>query len=163
MRGASKTKKKEIYHPLETFAPFLQGERNKKERRVGKKRGRGMVQQGKTQEGEPKKNRSTIFVFWRYGTIWIQTCLDKNHLFFGKAGLYPNYLISPNQKTWYYKWLLNIEFLDWWDSGWICGIPGIRRFRHPTAHCGITVFLFVKSIGPPVPGVYHVHTDVHTH
>ena len=28
------------------------------------------------------------------------------------------------------------------DSGRICGILGIRRFRHPTAHCGIPAFSF---------------------
>jgi len=29
---------------------------------------------------------------------------------FCEAGLYPNYLISSKQKTWYYKLLLNAEF-----------------------------------------------------
>jgi len=32
---------------------------------------------------------------------------------------------------------------------YLCGIPGIQRFQHPTAPCGITAF-FLKCIVPPV-------------
>ena len=34
------------------------------------------------------------------------------------------------------------------DSGWICGILGIRRFRQPTARCGIHAFSFEVDRAP---------------
>jgi len=32
-------------------------------------------------------------------------------MIFVKSGLYPNYLTSSKQKTWYHKLLINAEFL----------------------------------------------------
>jgi len=73
-------------------------------------------------------------------TCWIR--------FFVKADLYPKYLISSEQRTWYHILLLISEFHTR-NSGRIrvCGILRIRQFRHPTV--GFPHFR-LKSLGPPV-------------
>jgi len=81
------------------------------------------------------------FLFWRCQIIWIQTCLDKKPNDFCQGrfvsklfDIFKTKNLVPQIIAHRWIWVL-------WDSGWICRIPGIRRIRHPTAHCGITAFL----------------------
>jgi len=108
-------------------------------------------------ENSARSNNLWYQVFC-FQIIWIQSCLDKNIRFFVKAGLYPNYLISSKQKTWYHKLLLNAEFS-------YCGIPegsvefsGFGDSDIPQPTVGFPHFC-LKSIGPPVAshGVAHSH------
>jgi len=75
---------------------------------------------------------------------------ESRRVIFVKAGLYPNYLISPKPKTWYHKLWLNVEFS-------YCGIRegsvGFLRFGDSDIPQTTVEFLHfrLKSIGPPVP------------
>jgi len=72
--------------------------------------------------------------------------------FFCRAGLHPNYLISSNQKTWYYKLLLNAEFPYCRIQDGSVGFWGLGDSDIPQPTVGLPHF-GVKSIGPPVIGL----------
>ena len=85
----------------------------------------------------------------RVAVVVFRVGLDQNHSLFLKAGLYPNYLISSKQKSWYHKSLLNPEIPH-------CGIQdgsvGFREFGDsnvPQPTVGLPHFC-LKFIGPPV-------------
>jgi hypothetical protein len=84
---------------------------------------------------------------------WVIICGTPKRMILVKTRLYSNCLISSSKPkklgTTNYSQVDQHWTFVLRDSGKICGIPGIWRFRHPTAHCGITVYR-LKSLGTPV-------------
>jgi len=84
----------------------------------------------------------TKFWFWKYQIIWIQTCLHKNYSLFCQGRLVCKLLDIFKTKNLVPQIIAHLWISVQWISGRICGILGIRRFWHPTAHCGIPAFSF---------------------
>ena len=79
--------------------------------------------------------------------------------FFVRAGLYPNYLISFEQKTWYHKLLLNAEFPYSGIQEGSVGLQGLGDSDIPQPTMGFPHFR-LKLIGPTVRVEFELNTDI---
>jgi len=81
-------------------------------------------------------------------------------MIFVKAGLYPNYLTSSKQKTWYHKLLLIAEFEYCGIQDGSVGFRGFGGSDIPQPTVGLPHF-YVMSIGPPVLAVSTNKKKIH--